>query len=388
MKRKIISFVIVCMMILALCPTAFAGTVTISDNKLSEVLYALTGTPQGTPLTTEKLQALTGDINLSGRGIQKIDGIQHLTGATSIDLSLNSITSVPREIEQLDSLQKLDLSGNRITRLPSNIGGMTALKELDIRANRLDVLTSGLKNLSLDSFNCDYNFLDISDGSETLGIINLISAGTKEYKNQLVPLQNFSAYSPTSGTIVLYWDKLGDLSFNNGTVGHVKRICVLDSGYNYVGETSSSNTTYTIDGLDPSTEYTYHISADYYIKGTKYDGTYIKLYRDITALPVPQNTPVPGNTPTPTPMPTEEPTPEPMITAIPTATPVQAVATPIPTATPAPTPIPKKGGGTFNALYIIIVILLIVFIFITLYIVARILQEKRNNRNNNNRYRR
>lgn len=388
MKRKIISFLIVSMLILALCPTAFAGNITISDSKLNEALHALTGTPQGESLTTEKLQALTGDINLSGRGIKKIDGIQHLTGATSIDLSLNSITSVPREIEQLDSLQKLDLSGNRITRLPSNIGGMAALKDLDIRANRLDSLTSGLKNLSLDTFKCDYNFLDISDGSDQLGLINLISASTKEYKNQLNPLTNFSAYSPTNGTVVLYWDKLSDISFDNGSVGHVKRICILDSGYNYIGETSSSNATYTIDGLDPSTEYTYHVSADYYVKGTKYDGTYTKLYRDVTVLPVPQNTPVPGNTPTPTPSPSPTATPVPEITAMPTATPVQAVVTPIPTATLAPTAVPKNNDGTVNVLYIIIVILLIVFIFITLYIVVRILQEKRNSRNRNNRYRR
>ena len=42
-----------------------------------------------------------------------------------------------------------------------------------------------------------------------LGTINLIPAENKYYKDQLVPVKKFSAYSPQSGTITLYWDKMG-----------------------------------------------------------------------------------------------------------------------------------------------------------------------------------
>ena len=117
------------------------------------------------PITTEQLASITGSVNLSGRSISDIDGVQYLTGVTSLDLSLNSFSSIPRDIENLKSLETLDISGNKLAHIPSNLGAMTGLKNLDIRANRLTELPSALTKLTLDTFKCDYNFLDVSSGS-------------------------------------------------------------------------------------------------------------------------------------------------------------------------------------------------------------------------------
>lgn len=381
MKHKILTAILIISLIFIMQPSAFAGNVTISDSNFSDELHKLTNTPDGEALTTGKLAALSGDINLSNKKISNIDGIQYLTNANSIDLSGNKIGTIPREIKNLISLVSLDLSGNRLTRLPSNIGELSSLKMLDIRANRLAELTGALKNLSLDIIKCDYNFLDISDGSQTLSIINLISAGEKYYKDQLTPVTNFSAYSPENGKVVLYWDIIDNTTFDNGVIGQIIRYSVLDSSYEYLGEAKPNENTYEISGLDTSKEYTFYVSADYYVKNTKYDGTYTKLYKKVKVKPVPQNTPVMSATPTFTPTATLAPTLSPTVEI--TAAPQQAViADNTPSAAIMPTEQPKKTSGLLKALYIIIAVLVIIFVFITLFIIARILQQKsrRNNR--------
>ena len=136
MKYKILSLLIAAILIFSLGPSAYAGAVSISDTKLSNALHDIAGVPYNQQLTTEQLAALTGDVNLSGYGISDIDGVQYLTGAASIDLSLNTIGSIPREIENLTSLESLDLSGNKLTMLPSNIGNLSSLKTLDISAKQ------------------------------------------------------------------------------------------------------------------------------------------------------------------------------------------------------------------------------------------------------------
>ncbi len=383
MRYKILSVLLIFVIVFSLGSTALAGTVSIPDSNFASALRQLAGLGSGDAITSEALAGITGTVNLSNKGISDIEGIQYLTGATSIDLSLNDIGSVPRAIEQLTSLQSLDLSGNRITRLPSNIGGMSGLRHLDIRANRLDEIPSNLTKLSLETFKCDYNFLNVSDGSSALGTINLIPAVTKEYENQLIALKNFSGYSPQTGTIILYWDEMDHIKFDNGAIGEIVRFSVLDSGYGYVGEATYFEHSFEITGLDSTTEYTFHVSADYYVKGTKYDGRYTKLYESISLKAVPENTPMPEVVATETPTPSPEPaTPTPVPE---TATPVPATATPSPTPAPVATAEPETGRSTVSVLYIVIIILAIIFVFITLLIIARAITQKRNR---NTRYRR
>ncbi len=383
MRYKILSILLIAVLVFSLTSTAFAGNVSVPDANLATALRALAGIPDGEAITSEKLAAITGKVDLSNSNISEIEGIQYLTGAESIDLSLNSIGSVPREIERLTSLKSLDLSGNRISRLPSNIGGLSGLRNLDIRANRLEEIPSNLKKLTLDTFKCDYNFLDVSDGSSALSTINYISAMTKEYKNQLVPIQGFSAYSPENGSIILYWNAMESLAFDGGAVGAIERIVILGDSYDFINQTTGSARSYRIDGKDTTTEYTFYVGVEYHITGTKYSGVYNKVYSKITLKAVPENTPMPEIVATETPSPTPVPATDTPVPA--TATPVPATNTPAPTLEPVATQAPPQKGGTVNTIYIIIIILAAIFVFITLLIIARAIAQKKNR---NTRYRR
>ena len=382
MKYKVLALLLTFVLIYSCVPVAQAATVTIPDANLNGALHQILGTPASEPITTEQLASITGSVNLSGRSISDIDGVQYLTGVTSLDLSLNSFSSIPRDIENLKALEVLDISGNKLARIPSNLGALTGLKNLDIRANRLTELPSALTKLTLNTFKCDYNFLDVSSGSSVLSTIGQIPAENKYYKDQLLPIKKFSAYSPQSGTITLYWDKMDDLVFDNGVVGHIARYVVLDSDYSYIGEVGGSGNSYEVSGLDPSIEYTFHVGADYYVKGTKYDGTYVKIYKEVTLKAMPLNTATPEISPTETPTASPVPdtaTPEPA-TAAPTIQVITATTAPAPVATEAPS---DSGGG--RAIYIIIIVLAAIFVFVTLLIILRAIGQRSTR---NTRYRR
>jgi Leucine-rich repeat (LRR) protein len=50
--------------------------------------------------------------------------------AAWLNLSGNSLTSVPPELARLTSLQRLDLSANQLTSLPPELAQLTNLREL------------------------------------------------------------------------------------------------------------------------------------------------------------------------------------------------------------------------------------------------------------------
>ena len=218
MKYKILAILLIAVLVFSFSHTAYAAAVSIPDAKMSNALHDMLSVPYNQQLTTEQLAGITGTVNLSGLGISDIEGVQYLKGATSIDLSLNSFGEIPREIENLTSLESLDLSGNKLTRIPSNIGAMSSLKYLDISANRLEEIPSALTSLSLIDFKCNYNFMNVSEGSAARNTINLISAQNKYFEDQLIAVQGLSAYAPQSGTIIIYWDKMEHIHFDSGVI--------------------------------------------------------------------------------------------------------------------------------------------------------------------------
>ena len=56
---------------------------------------------------------------------------------TYLNLSYNTITSVPTELGALTGLTSLGLSGNAITSVPTELGALTGLKFLGLRNNQL-----------------------------------------------------------------------------------------------------------------------------------------------------------------------------------------------------------------------------------------------------------
>jgi len=343
-----IAVVIAFLLALPLGGTAYAGEVNIPDSNFADALRSLTGQ---SAITDTALASLKGTVDLSNRGISDLTGIQYLTGADGIDISGNSFESIPSEIAKLTALKKLDISANRLSSLPASIG-----------------------QLNLDEFRCEYCFLDVSEGSQALGTIAATGATITAYQNQLVPVTNLFVYCPADGVLQLSWDPVKDISFGSGVTATVVRYSIRTMRpFEFKGSVSAPNTTYHEEGLDASKQYTYEVSADYSIKGTKYASNYTKLYVGTSFYPKAMPSP------TPTPTPTPEPTSTPQPTSVPAATPAP---TPVPTGTPVPTqsPVPVNGGSPIRMLTIILVILCIAFVAVAALFIARIMADRRNAR--------
>jgi Leucine-rich repeat (LRR) protein/GTPase SAR1 family protein len=67
--------------------------------------------------------------------------------ATKLDLSKHELTSVPREIGQLENLSELTLNENQLTGLPEEIGQLRKLRNLDLTNNQLATLPSAILQL-------------------------------------------------------------------------------------------------------------------------------------------------------------------------------------------------------------------------------------------------
>ncbi|KKL19913.1 hypothetical protein LCGC14_2460700, partial [marine sediment metagenome] len=82
-----------------------------------------------------------------------------------LDLSINRLTTLPKSIMKLESLQELNLWGNELTILPESIGNLKSLQVLDLRMNRLTTLPESIIKLeSLQELNLWGNNLSTLPG--------------------------------------------------------------------------------------------------------------------------------------------------------------------------------------------------------------------------------
>ncbi|KAG8479414.1 hypothetical protein CXB51_029116 [Gossypium anomalum] len=116
--------------------------VSLMRNRELEVFYPLEMSPPKCPMLTTLL--------LSGSGIQSIpEGFfSHMDGLKVLDLSENSIESLPNSISNLKNLTTLLLAGcSRLKDVPS-LSNLRALKELDLRGTAIKDVPHGMQNLS------------------------------------------------------------------------------------------------------------------------------------------------------------------------------------------------------------------------------------------------
>ena len=99
------------------------------------------------------------ELNLSGKGIRAIEGIEHLSSLTSLDLSHNEFESL--DLSKCTRLTELKCSNNPLTSL--DIRPCTRLKVLNCSGNALGELdVSSAKNLQiLNCSNCGLKTLDL-----------------------------------------------------------------------------------------------------------------------------------------------------------------------------------------------------------------------------------
>ncbi len=117
LRRLTALLTIIAMLVLALPGTALADTddtVTITDTALLDALRTAAGVDSSHVLTEGDIEGLAGALDLSGKSISDITGLQFATGVTSIDLSDNTVRDI-----------------SAIAALP--------LTTLDVRNNYLDI---------------------------------------------------------------------------------------------------------------------------------------------------------------------------------------------------------------------------------------------------------
>ncbi|MEX1308120.1 MAG: leucine-rich repeat domain-containing protein, partial [Eubacteriales bacterium] len=274
-KMRIVAIFLAICVVFAVPFVVFAeDTASIPDAKLENALRELLEKDDSDTLLPSELATLTGEIDLSHLGITNIRGIEYLTGATSIDLSGNSIETMSSHMDKLVNLESLDLSedsgrydfpgavldipnlkslslaASKIRILPSRVSEMTALETLDISANRLDEFPTVLLEMQLVNLNIDYNFLDLREGTADRNRIDAMSDNVSgEYLafRQFGRLQNLTYYT-SGGKIVVEWDGIDDITFYDGTVASVKGYTVLVSGV-FVENTGASKRSIQIDAV-------------------------------------------------------------------------------------------------------------------------------------------
>eukprot|EP01127_Copromyxa_protea_P004346 TRINITY_DN14212_c0_g1_i1.p1 TRINITY_DN14212_c0_g1~~TRINITY_DN14212_c0_g1_i1.p1 ORF type:complete len:355 (-),score=73.25 TRINITY_DN14212_c0_g1_i1:53-1024(-) len=102
------------------------------------------------PSTFSQLVNLT-ILNLSVNKLSSFpECILSLTKLKSLDLQHNSLPSLPNNISSLENLEELNLFANQLTKLPEELGDLNKLKKVDLELNHLSSLPTGLLSKSKD----------------------------------------------------------------------------------------------------------------------------------------------------------------------------------------------------------------------------------------------
>ena len=382
--KRIIVIVMVLSILLALPVMGNAATgADIPDEKLEAALKQICGKGPNEIVTAYELRSLTGTVDLSNKGITDISGIHYLTGATAINLSRNDVEtfstkmdrlvnlkelnlsfndqgySFPSEITNIPNLETLNLSANKMQRIPNTIKKLKGLKNLDLSANRFQDFPEVLKDITFENLNMDYNFFDLSEGSDDLKDIDAARVtGNYLVYRQLNKLSDIS-YSTKGRIMTVKWIGLEDIPFYDGTFGEVVGYTILVNG-KFRGNVEANVRSFSF-AAKPWTYYTLSVSPRFSIRGYDdfynhqytvrencmlgYTGPVLSenpegiLYENAYAASKSSATLKYEGTPTPTPEPTATTASEPVAEATATAAP-EPTATVTPTQEPTPTPTP------------------------------------------------
>ena len=141
----------------------------------------------GIVLLTEKNKqaiAKVTSLNIDGKSLTDISGIEYFTNLTSLYCSDNRLTELP--VENLTNLTSLYCSDNRLTELP--VENLTNLTSLDCFNNQLTALP--VENLTkLTSLNCSYNQLTVLPVEN---LTNLTSLYCSDNQLTELPVENLT----------------------------------------------------------------------------------------------------------------------------------------------------------------------------------------------------
>ena len=303
MKQKgLILFIILCL-VLTMPAVGFAADeeepAKIADVAFKDVLRGMLHKGVYEDVYPSELEQFTGHMDLSDMGITDLRGLEYFVNVTSFDLSYNEIDTLPTKINLMDNLESLNLSfndmyelpsniadapslvslnvsGNKLSNLPVRIQEMVNLKDLDISANRFEILPHRLVYLDLNSFNCNYNFFDFSEGSTNKKDLDAMNvSGEKLVSDQLAKLPAIT-YMTDNGDFKVKWRALDDMTFADGTRATVSGYSILMDG-EFIKTVDPEETEYSFGWMEAGS-YKLSVSPDYIVDG--YGDFPIRFYTD------------------------------------------------------------------------------------------------------------
>ena len=145
------AFLVVFAALLAVSTTAQAQTTGICGRTAAvrtAILGRISGVSNCADVTDAHLAAITGTLDLNGKGITALvaGDFDGLTGVPELDLSSNELTTLPAGVfDKLTALEDLRLDRNSLTTLPAGVfDELTALTQLQLFGNSLSTLPAGV----------------------------------------------------------------------------------------------------------------------------------------------------------------------------------------------------------------------------------------------------
>lgn len=242
-------------------PSALYGmshitSLNLNDNSISSISESISGMSN-----LEYLFLSKNDLKYLP---DEICSLTHLKGLYADE---NSLYALPSNIGSTN-IEHLSARLNRISRLPSSIGSASSLYLLDVMVNRIKELPSSFDDKSYDFINIDFNFIDMSPGSDSRTIIDNTTSFTKYFERQLKPIEEVIA-EPTAQSVVLTWDAGEDGTGTGGSTWNVDsyNVYLIEAGNTYtkLEQLLPTELTYEHTGLTPETTYLYRVGADYHV---------------------------------------------------------------------------------------------------------------------------
>ncbi|MEX1308121.1 MAG: leucine-rich repeat domain-containing protein [Eubacteriales bacterium] len=287
----LIFFIIILLLVLTLPMTVFAETeepAKIADVAFKDVIRGMLNKGVYDDVYPSELAEFTGEMDFSDLGITDLRGLEYFVNVESFNFSNNEIDTLPSNMAVMENLKSLDLSfnnmyalppeiadapnldtlilaGNKLKILPTRIQEMGNLRNLDISGNRFEELQRRLIYLHLDTFNCNYNFIDLSEGTiSRKNLDNMDISGQPDAYKQLIKLPKIT-YATESGNFVIKWRSVYDVPFYDGTSAEVVGYTILLDGV--FQETVDADVTELDLGYLGGGTYEIAVSPDYKVDG-------------------------------------------------------------------------------------------------------------------------
>lgn len=166
-----------------------------------------------------KLQEVTGTLNVSGKGIVNLKGIEYFTGITELDCSHNKLQLL--DLSDIKGLKKLDVSYNDLVELTFsketvlesvncsnnnllllNLAGFTTVERLDCSNNKIGMLNiAGLNRLKV--LDCSDNMLTALSVDGLVALEQLYCDGNAIVSMDVSALKNLKVFENRKSVLKL-----------------------------------------------------------------------------------------------------------------------------------------------------------------------------------------